>query len=164
MDKKKKEMAIIALLVPLLAFVVYSNLISPAKKKKPRRPPKTVSQKAAPPPGKVPSSRGKKKEAALPSLDQAARGRQKEIARQPWGRDPFNPAPVSEEEVNRSSNWRAFQLSGIIPSPEGGVAILDGEVIEVGEDHRGYRLIKVEDSRITIEKDRKQFIIKMPEE
>jgi len=55
-------------------------------------------------------------------------------------------------------------LSGIIPSPGGGVAILDGEVIGIGEEYRGYRLIVVEDRRITLERNGKKFIISMPEE
>ncbi len=163
MDKKKKEITIIALLVPLLAFVVYSNLISPSKEKK-KPPLKTVSKEVAPAPGKVVAPAGRKKEEHLPPLDRVVRQRQEEIVRRPWGRDPFNTAPISPEEVNRSSNWRAFHLTGIIPSSEGGVAILDGEVIGVGEEHRGYSLIKVEDRRITLEKSGKKFIINMLEE
>lgn len=160
MDKKKKEIILVALLAPLLAFVVYTNLISPSEKKK-KPPPKAPVKEAAP---AAPVSAGKIKEERLPPLDKAAWQRQEEIARQDWGRDPFNPAPISPEEINRSSNWQAFHLSGVIPSPEGGVAILDGEVIGLGEEHRGYRLIKVKDRRITLEKNGEEVIIRMSEE
>ena len=163
MDKKKKELILIAAMVPVLAFVIYTNFISPSEEEgKPSG--KAVSREVSPAPAQVAHPTGKKTERHLLSLDKDVRRRQEEIARQDWGRDPFNPAPISPEEINRSSNWRVFQLSGIIPSPEGGVAILDGEVIGVGEEHRGYRLIMVEVSRIILEKNGKEFIIKMLEE
>lgn len=52
MDKKKKELIIVAVMVPVLAFVVYTNLVSPDKK--PKVPSKKVASKQlsqAPPPG-----------------------------------------------------------------------------------------------------------------
>lgn len=97
-------------------------------------------------------------------MNKVVQSKQTEIARNGWGRDPFIPAPISPEEVNRGSDWRTFQLSGIIPNPEGGVAILDGEVIGVGEEHRGYRLMVVGDGRVTLEKEGEKYIIIMSEE
>ena len=85
---------------------------------------------------------------------------QKTIADQSWEGDPFHPLPVDEQN-KPSTNWKDFKLTTIIP---GRTAIINGEIIKIGEEFEGYRLIKVENYRITLEKAEQSYILNMPED
>jgi len=168
MDKKKKEMILIIILIPLMAFMLYNNLVVGPRKKKQKarsRPPAEASSVSVQPAAqvKVPAAAGKK-EGELPPLNEKLVQMQNRIETEPWGRDPFIPAPTPVYRDLETEGWKEFELEALIPGPGGGAAIIDGELIGVGEYYRGYRLSAVSKSRITLEKSGQSFILTMIEE
>ncbi len=159
MDKKKKELILIAILVPVLTFVVYTNFI--AVSDRPEAPPRPADP--APPPVGIPADpppvpRPDRVEPRV--IDEKILDMQADIAEMPWERDPFRPPPVREED-RPVQDLRDFQLSGII---SGRMAIINGESIRVGDEYRGYRLREAEHYRIILEKDDQTFILNISEE
>lgn len=165
MEKKKKEIILIIILLPLMAFLLYNSLVVGPKKKKVQPPPAESPGVVVQPAGKVeaPPVPGEK-EGKLPPLNEKLVQMQNQIAGQPWGRDPFIPAPTPVSSDGEATGWKDFELDGLIPGPGGGAAIINGELIEVGEYYRGYRLSTVSNSRITLEKGGQSFILTMIEE
>ncbi len=166
MDKKKKQLILIALLLPLMGYLVYSNIIvgmSKDKKQKPTAPPTESSQpalealsKTAPPGG------DEKKEVSLPPLDKSLARERERISQGPWGRDPFQPEPI-KEDPEIITDHESFSLTGTMLGGRG-TAIIDGEPIGIGENYRGYRLIEVKETEIKLEKDQQIFILSLPED
>ncbi|MFH1038224.1 MAG: hypothetical protein V1789_06095 [PVC group bacterium] len=157
MDKKKKEIIIIGILIPVLGFILYNSLSTVAKKKK--APPRGTTEEA---PVKAPvkvnvtgSAPGE-----LPPLDENLLGIQRTIAEGPWERDPFRPPPVKENKRG-PEDWKDFKLTGIIP---GRAAIINSEPVGVGEEFEGYLLKNVETYRIMLEKDGQTYILALPED
>ncbi len=168
MDKKKKQIVLIVLLVPVLSFVVYSNLINPKKKPRPAPPVPEAAEapggmSAAPP---APPKGGKAAVGELPPRDEKLLEMQAQTASEPWGRDPFNPAPTPMEGPGETNDWKNFRLSGLIPGPAGGVAVINGTEVAAGDTFRGYRLIELnfEDYTIVLEKDGQECRLAMPQE
>jgi hypothetical protein len=170
MEKKTKEIILIVIMIPVLFYVFYANFISPSKKKAPPPPKRgeqveTVSPEA---PTKSAGAKAKEKEKEttdeLPPLDEKLVQMQNNIDEAPWGRDPFSPAPTPVEEGYEEGDWKEFKLSGVLPGPGGGAAMLNGELIGVGEMYRGYRLKEVSDTQIILEKEGQSYILRMPEE
>lgn len=160
MDKKKKELILVAILVPVLIFVVYNSVTSISEKKKPAGPKASDPQPVpviapAGPPSLGPDDR--KQPAAL---DENILGMQTAVAEGPWERDPFQPPPVKESE-RVFQDVKNFQLSGII---SGRMAIINGEPVAVGEEYQGYRLKEADQYRIILEKDDESFILTLAEE
>ncbi|MCX6349860.1 MAG: hypothetical protein NTV79_10250 [Candidatus Aureabacteria bacterium] len=91
---------------------------------------------------------------------------QAQVAGETWGRDPFNPAPTPPEQPGEASDWKNFRVSGLIPGPAGGVAIINGQETAVGESYRGYRLLEIdfENYAIILEKDGQKCRLEMPQE
>ncbi len=159
MDKKKKELVLIAILVPVLIFVVYTSFFgdsdSPAIPPPPAEPvPVPAAVPAAPGPDLLPG------QVEPRVVDEKILEMQASIAEAPWERDPFRPPPVREED-RPVQDLRDFQLSGIIA---GRMAIINGEPVRVGEEFRGYRLRRAEHYRIILEKDGNTFILTISEE
>lgn len=161
MDKKKKEIILIVCLIPVLALVLLNSLRTVAEKKKKSGSPKTTTTQKAPPiPEAAMISGGNTGDGELPPPDEKLIQMQNTIADGEWGRDPFNPPPVKEED-RVPSDWKDFKLTGVIP---GRAATINGEIIGVGEKFEGYILIKIENYQITLEKAGESFILTLPEE
>ena len=166
MEKKQKQLILIAILVPIMGFVVYTNLIAPKKK------PPPASPAATPPPSEPaavakPAGGGAKTTGGeLPPLDAKLAEMQARVAGETWGRDPFNPAPTPPEQSGEAGDWKNFRVSGLIPGPAGGVAIINGQEIAEGESYRGYRLLEIdfENYAIILEKDGQKCRLEMPQE
>lgn len=156
MDKKKKELILVALLVPVLIIVIY-NSVSDSKPARPvpsgTEPVPAVAPSSPPP---VPSPAGEETEVADDKIIEM----QSVIAEGPWQRDPFQP-PLIRESERGTQDLKSFRLSGII---SGRMAIINGETVAVGEVYQGYRLREVEQYRIILEKDSESFILSIPEE
>ncbi len=117
MDKKKKEIIMIAILVPVLGFVLYNSLSTVAEKKKAgagTAPEAVAVTVAAPVTATVVTAGRKEGGGELAPLDEKVVRMQEAVAAGPWGRDPFSPPPVAETD-QRPENWKDFKLSGIIP-------------------------------------------------
>lgn len=167
MDKKKKQLILIAILVPILIYLVINSISEISDRRRPARPrpaePDEVPEVApaipevaleAPPSVPVPVR------PELDSVDEEILERQEAIAGGDWGRDPFRPPEVIESE-RPFRDYRSFRLSGTIA---GRMAIIDGEAIVVGEEYRGYRLKQAEHYRIILEKDNQTFTLNISEE
>jgi len=159
-DKKKKELIMIACLVPVLGFVIYNSLGTGADQKKKSTPKTTETQAIQPVEVPVAISGKKADSGKLPVLDTKLVQMQEAIADEAWGRDPFR-APIVKDSDVLSTSWKDFKLTGVIP---GRNATINGEIIGVGEEFEGYLLIKVGDYGITLEKDGQSYILTMPEE
>ncbi|MDP8215060.1 MAG: hypothetical protein RAO92_04160 [Candidatus Euphemobacter frigidus] len=165
MDKKKKEKIFIIVLIPVLAFVLYNSLSTVSKKKKSAGQKTEVeAQTQAPAAATVEVSTkpvaAKSDWGVLPPLNEKLVRMQNTIADEPWGRDPFQPPPVTKND-KQSSDWKDFTLSGVIP---GRAATINGAIVGVGEEFEGYLLIKVGNYGITLEKDGQSYILTMPED
>ncbi len=161
MDKKKKELILIGILVPVLIVVVYNSVSSLSdSEKKPAGPaPSAPSPVEAPAAAKPPSlPRPDRQEPGAPT--ETILGMQADIAEGPWQRDPFQPPPVRESDRG-ARDWKDFQLSGII---SGRMAIINGETVAVGETYQGFRLKQADQYRIILEKDDESFILTLAEE
>lgn len=159
MDKKKKELVLIAILVPVLIVVVYTSFFADADS--PAIPPPPVEP--APVPAAVPAVPGPapRPDRFEPAeVDERILEMQASIAEAPWERDPFRPPPVREED-RPVQDLQDFELSGII---SGRMAIINGEPVRVGDAYRGYRLSRAEQYRIILEKDGQTFILTISEE
>lgn len=159
MNKKKKQLILIALLIPVLGFVLYNSLSTVAKKKKPAT---AKIEAAAVQPGAATTGLAalKSDQGELPPLNEKIAKMQDTIAGEPWGRDPFHPLPVDDRD-KPSTNWKDFKLTGVIPDR---IATINGEVVGIGEEFEGYLLIKVESNRIILEKTGQSYILTMPED
>ncbi len=159
MDKKKKQLVLIGLLVPVLVFVVYNsaNTIKEQKAKK-VRPPATKPVEAIAPVELPPAARTEQE--VFAGADEKIIAMQSAIAEGPWDRDPFQP-PFIKESERISQDWMEYQLTGIIA---GRMAIINGEPVLVGEEYRGYRLQEAGQYRIILEKDDQSFILNIPED
>jgi hypothetical protein len=174
MEKKRKQLILIGLLVPVLGYVVYSNLINPEKKPGPSPAAETPPPAAAP--AAKPAARGGSKTTAkgdaepvsgeLPPLDKKLLEMQSQTAAEPWGRDPFNPAPTPMEGPGVTNDWKNFRVTGLIPGPAGGVAVINGTEVVVGDSYRGYLLIEIDFDQyaIILEKDGQECRLEMPQE
>jgi hypothetical protein len=159
LDKKKKELILIAILIPIMIFVIYNSLTSDSGGKPARLVPAVPEAVAViAPAGPPPVAHLDRQEPAV--LDEKILGMQSATAEESWQRDPFRPPPAGESE-RISRDWQKFQLSGII---SGRMAILNGEAIAVGEEYQGYRLRQAEQYRIILEKDGESFILTLAEE
>ncbi|MDP8234828.1 MAG: hypothetical protein P9M08_00440 [Candidatus Erginobacter occultus] len=159
MDKKKKELILIGILVPVLIIVIYNSVSSLSEEK----PAGTAPSAPAPveafaPAGPPPIPRPGRDEAE--GADEKILEMQAVVAEGPWQRDPFQPPPIRESERG-AQDWKEFQLSGII---SGRMAIINGESVAVGEEYQGYRLKQAEQYRIILEKDDESFILTLAEE
>lgn len=159
MDKKKKELILIAVLIPVFIYLVYNSVTAVSERQ--------TEQAPEPEPEPVDMVLPEDTPPALPYvgaaprvLDDTVLELQKTVAEGPWGRDPFRPPPV--REIDRPGrNWESFKLSGIIA---GRMAIIDGEPVAVGDEYQGYRLTRAEHYRITLEKDGQSYTLTIAEE
>lgn len=158
MDKKKKELILLVVLIPVLIFVVYNTVTTTADRPSARPRPADQDPAPIPPAGPPPIPRSAREEPEVP--DQRILERQAEVAEEPWDRNPFQPPPERESE-RPAGDYKEFRLSGII---EGRMAIINGEPVYLGEEYRGYRLQRAEQYRIVLEKDDQTFIITISEE
>jgi len=159
-DKKKKQLILIACLVPVLGFVLYNSLSPEAEKPQPGAPKSTTPQAVQQVEVPVVASATKTETGELPPFNEKLAQMQKVIADEAWGRDPFQEPPVKDSD-RVSASLKDFKLTGVIP---GRTATINGEIIGVGEEFEGYLLIKVENYRITLKKSEQLHILTLPEE
>lgn len=81
-------------------------------------------------------------------------------------RDPFIPL-VSKSGVIlivRKIDIDGLSIKGIVYSKDSSVAIINDEVVEKGDKIGEYFVSKIEEKRVILEKDNKEFILKLEEE
>jgi len=165
MEKKQKQIILIVILLPLMAYLIYSNVIvgmsKDKKEKKAAKKAAAVSVDASLPIAAAADS-DEEGGGTLPPLNEKRAAERKRISEGSWGRDPFKPVPV-KKDPKKIRGHESFQLTGVMLGGRG-TAIIDGEPIVVGEVYRGYRLIEVNNTKITLEKDEQTFILTLPED
>jgi len=81
---------------------------------------------------------------ALPQAPLPSRAPQRERARDlAWERDPFSLG-TSGAAVS------GLELSGILWDPTAPVAILNGQMVHVGQECEGYRIVEIAKDRVTV--------------
>lgn len=135
MDKKKIE-----IVVTIVAVLVFLGLLS-----------STLSKKKDVP---------KQKPAATPfsSAVKAQMTREKLQDNLQWGRDPFVTAIY---QVKTEVGTGSFMLSAVIWDENKPLAIINGEVVCVGDAVGGCRVIKINKDNAVIEKDGKEETIEL---
>jgi hypothetical protein len=82
-------------------------------------------------------------------------------------RDPFDfseirpPARVIEPEVNIEEQAITLELRATMISKQHSLANLNGKIIGEGEEVEGYRLLKISEDEVVLEKDGKQVTVSM---
>jgi hypothetical protein len=155
MDKKKIELIVTGVLILVFIFAVV-NAFKPRRQRS-RPSPEAVKVKKAkeaivPLPKEVKSS--------FPSASPQLLSLQKERAELDWGRDPFSKA-VRKEFYSGTS----LVLKGISLGREGrGYALINDEVVTVGDTISGYQVMEVEKNRVFLKKEEESFYLVLPEE
>jgi hypothetical protein len=83
-------------------------------------------------------------------------------------RNPFHPLVASDGrmlQLDRQPDLAAFSLQGIIYDAEGySYALVNGEVVKVGDIIGGYQIWKIEEKKIILRKDGQKSEIKLEQE
>ena len=83
-------------------------------------------------------------------------------------RDPFLPLVSSSGSIinyDKNLNYRDLTLEGVVHDPKGkSLAIINGKVFKVGNKVVGYTLSKIEESKVLLIKDNKEFVLELRKE
>jgi hypothetical protein len=94
-------------------------------------------------------SREKDASSLAPRLEQVYRRVVKDVAFDPFtARGSVAPLSGSDQSVDAAK----LKLTGIMQTESGGVAIINGQTVRVGQQYAGYRLLSTEHARILIER------------
>lgn len=84
-------------------------------------------------------------------------------------RDPFDfseirpPARIIEPDVKVEEQTITLELRATLISKRHSLANLNGKIIEEGEEVEGYRLLKIGEDEVVLEKDGKQVTVSLTE-
>ncbi|MDB4470791.1 hypothetical protein N9063_00745 [Deltaproteobacteria bacterium] len=77
-------------------------------------------------------------------------------------KDPLRPlgyrAPTvtAQKAEPKTDEWR---LGAVLISPERAVAVINGQSLQVGELFEGYKLVKIESTKVLLKKKQKQIVL-----
>ncbi len=167
MDKKKKEITLLIVLIPVMVFFIFQAVTGSKKKTPPTRDSGVVSVSE--------ESTIKSSSAMLdpvsdqsdlflrpisePGPEELAR---KEISREAlaeksWSRDPFLPV-VKKVKKDPLADIR---LQGIVWHSSGATAIIGGKIYREGNTFRGITVKEITRDAVRLEKDGRDVILKM---
>ena len=167
MDKKKKEMILLIVLIPVMAFFVFQAVTGSKKTPPPTIDPGAVSVSEESTPQS--SSAGAESAYDQPDLflrpisepgpEELAR---EEISRaalteKDWSRDPFRPV-VKKVKNDPMADIR---LQGIVWHSTGATAIIGGKIYRVGDAFRGFTVKEITRDTVLLEKAGRELILKM---
>lgn len=147
--KSKREIMIIAGLVPFLGVLLWGNLAQPAiRRKQAAAKTAATSQPAAAAP--------KPALAALPAPDSAeALARIRAYEEAPWRANPFQGPPQAVARTESAPSevpTPTFHLQGIVWDPPGSSAVIDGEVRGVGDTIGEYLIVGITKDTVSLRK------------
>ena len=167
MDKKKKEIILLIVLIPVTVFFVFQAVTGNRKKAPPVKDSGVVA---------VSADRSPRSSHALPGLtsDQTdllfrplAEPGPKEAAREEisrralvdknWPRDPFLP-PVTRVKKDPLADIR---LQGIVWHSTSATAIIGGKIYREGDTFRGITVKEITRDTVRLTKDGREIILKM---
>jgi len=167
MDKKKKEITLLIVLIPVMAFFIFQAVTGSKKKDRPVRDPGVVSvseesaiQSSSAMPDSVsdqsnlflrPLSEPGPEEAARKEISRAA------LAAKDWPRDPFLP-PVTRVKKDPLADVR---LQGIVWHSSSATAIIGGNIYRVGDTFLGITVKEITRDTVRLEKAGREVILKM---
>lgn len=136
-DKKKKiEIAVLIVLIPLFILLIYNNLIKPSKAKK---------VKPAP---------AKTQAAAVKQTDrtQAAQPITKETVKElresdDWGRNPFSFTESKDSERG------PLQLEGIVYGGVDNYAVINQKIVKVGQQIADKKVIEIQQNKVILQSE-----------
>ena len=149
MDKQKKQLIIVGILVIVLIFAGLSSF----KKKPAGKTPVQIepaSQAAPEPPA-----------AAIPGAAVRPDGKkinaQLERTKLPWGRDPFAAPAQKEYQIGE------LQLKGIsFDKKMGGFAYINNDIVKKGDPVGNYEVVEIEKDRVLLKKGNQSFYLVFP--
>ena len=147
--KSKREIMIIAALVPLLGILLWVNFVQPAiRRKQAAAKTAAVSQGAAAVPKPILA-------AAPPPDSKEALARIRAYEEAPWKANPFQ-GPLQEaaraESGPRESPTPTFRLQGIVWDPPSSSAVIDGEVRGVGDTIGEFLIVDITKDTVSLRK------------
>ena len=161
-DKQKKQLALVGVLLAVFLLLLAYNLKrSSATKARRRQAVSTVSQPTTPlsetPPaaGNVPSP-SETEEVTLAALREKA----KELK---WGRDPFILS-LREEGGLPTLQLKVTGIIYDVDHPEATYAIINEEVVRIGDDIRGIKVIDIQADAVRLKKFNQEFTLYLYQE
>lgn len=149
MDKQKKQLIIVGVLILVLIFSVLNSL-----KKKPAG---GTGVEAQPSPAAVPPPAAAVAPAAPLRPDEKKSGAQLERAKLAWGRDPFSAPSEKEYQIGE------LQLKGIsFDKGKGGFAYINNDIVKKGDVIGNYEVIDIEKDRVLLKKGNQSFYLVFP--
>ncbi len=150
MTKEKRDIAIICVLLPVLAFSVWSGL---ARRKKPKKDLPVPSDYPAP----VAAGSGIPD---FPKADINVLEMQKKRAENPWGRDPFSSDIYKSGQLNSE-----LKLQGIsFRKDKVGFAFINNEIVKTGDKIKDYEIAEVLKDKVLLKRGSQSFYLTFPEE
>lgn len=151
MDKEKKQLIMVGVLVVVFVIVTINNF-RPKKKK----PAAAVQEAAEVAPVAV---QPRQYSAAPVTVDDKLLGSQKERSELPWGRDPFNAT------INKEYQLADLRLKGIsFGQDRVGYAFINDVIVRKGDKVGDYEIMEVEKSQVLLKKGGQSFYLVFPEE
>ena len=96
----------------------------------------------------------------LPALSREIVQRQALGVQAPWGRDPFVlKTKTTPQEAQRATPLVGVSISAIIMRGDVGMAMVNQEIVHLGDDFRGHKVVKIDRSGIVLEREGQQVII-----
>jgi hypothetical protein len=167
MNKKKKEITLLIVLIPVMVFFIFQAVTGSKKKDRPVRDPGVVSgseESAIQSPSAMPDSVSDQSDLFLRSLsepgpEELAREEisRDALAEKSWSRDPFLPV-VKKVKKDPMADIR---LQGIVWHPTGATAIIGGKIYRVGDAFRGITVKEITRDTVLLEKAGREIILKM---
>jgi hypothetical protein len=141
MPKKQQQLVILGVLALVMA-AVYARALRPAP---PSRVPSALSAAAAASaaPPAVPNEPAGTISLELPAESGPRRAQREHAATLAWGRDPFTGGSAGGEVSG-------FDLSGILWDPSQPIAIINGQMLRVGEELEGYRVLAITQDTVSL--------------
>jgi len=153
MDRKKIEIIITGVLVVVLVVMIAGNL-KPKRKKRPPSKPSKVKQETL---ALLSLPKGVKR---APKASSKELEKQRKRASLEWGIDPFYHS--LKREVYKSS---MLVLKGIsVGKDKRGYAFINDEIVTVGDEIAGYKVVKVEKDKVLLKRGGESFYLALPEE
>ncbi len=135
--KKKKQIILLAILIPIFIYVFYANIIKPASKPKAG----TVQSHQA-----ATTSVTAAQKKSLP-MTASKESLEKEAKSEGWGRNPFSFNPVETDEEG------PLQLKGIVFSADDSYAVINQKILKEGDRIADKTIIEIRKDKVIIESD-----------
>ena len=149
MDKQKKQLIIVGVLVLVLIF----SILSSQKKK----PVKTDELKVEPSSGIALKPLAASGPVAPVRAEEKKMSAQLERAKNAWGRDPFSAPSDKEYQLGE------LQLKGVsFDKIKGGYAFINNEIVKKGDTIGEYEVVEIEKNRVLLKKGNQSFYIVFP--